>query len=57
MATQNQMQRFTSMFQARLWHALVEIQSGPNPLTDKELDQLAARRPMYKLVVTAWKNR
>lgn len=31
-------------------HAFAEIQGGPNPLTDDEIERLAALRPQYRIL-------
>lgn len=39
----------------RLYMAVCEMQEGPNPLTEEELDKFAERRPRFKNAVESWK--
>lgn len=40
--------------QVRLYEAICEIQSGPNPLTEEELDKFVERQPRFKNAVKSW---
>lgn len=39
-----------------LYEAVCEIQNGPNPLTEEELDRFVQRQPKYKNAVAAWRH-
>lgn len=40
----------------RRYLAICEMQSGPNPLTDEELNEFVTRQPQFKDAVRAWKT-
>ncbi len=41
----------------RLYEAICELQSGPNPLTEEELDLFALRQPRFRQAIQSWRAR
>jgi hypothetical protein len=41
---------------SRRYLAICEMQNGPNPLSDDELDRFTERQPQFADAVKAWKN-